>query len=106
MVAGATSWKHVADSKRAPAPASVADVVLVDVIVIVLSAVVVPALILLRVKIALAVAWVESNTFVPARLAGTVMANAIGMFTSAPAAGLPLNGNEIGSCCTSLGSTA
>ena len=77
-----------------------------DVIVTVPSAVVEPPEILLRVKTAFAVAFVVSYTFVPARFAGTVTANAIGAFTSAPAAGTPLNGKLIGSCCTSAGSCA
>jgi hypothetical protein len=68
------------------------------------SAVVVPEEMRLTVNTALLVVFVLSYTTVPARLAGTVSAMAIGTLIMAPAAGLPLNGKAIGTCATSVGS--
>jgi hypothetical protein len=58
------------------------------------------------VKTALLVVLVVSYATVPASPLGTVTVIGIGTLTSAPVAGFPENGNEIGTLCTSLGSCA
>lgn len=91
-------------AKLPPAPAKVHDVFEADVIVTVPSCVVVPEDILLTTKAALLVVFVTSYATAPAKAAGTVIAHGIGTLTVAAAVGFEENGNDIGTCCTSIGS--